>query len=109
MAHDFEKIFELISRTGDKFIIDFNGNNFVVMDLAAYEKILHEPKDASFVQELSEEDLIEKINTDIAEWRQNQEAPDSFLADFKENKDAVDSSKCSEIDTEDQYYLEPIA
>lgn len=62
------RVVRLVRRTGDKAIIMDNESDAVMMlmDLGAYEKILERSQG---VEKLTEEELMEKINRDVAVWR----------------------------------------
>lgn len=62
------RVVRLVRRTGDKAIIMDNESDAVMMlmDLGAYEKILDNSRG---VEKLTEEELMERINRDVAVWR----------------------------------------
>ncbi|MEK7131372.1 MAG: hypothetical protein AAB797_01375 [Patescibacteria group bacterium] len=62
------RVIKLIKRTGDKTVIMDNESDAVMMlmDLGAYEKMLD---NHTGVEKLTEEELMEKINRDVAIWR----------------------------------------
>lgn len=112
-----DKVLDLASKTGDKVIVlSDNHDPYVVMTVKEYEALLHGP---SSVKNLSEDELLSKINRDIAVWKASQDDLDDYsLEDFrvdtlrKEEKDKektvntnVDKSDHSE---EDRYYIEPV-
>jgi hypothetical protein len=96
---NLKRILELIRKTGDRFIFeDEEGQVFVIMDIDDYEGIILQN---SQVNGLSEKELLNKINKDIAVWRDLQQVKEmdedwQNLAEDKE-KEGI----------EDQYYLEP--
>lgn len=96
---NLQKILELINQTGDRFIFeDEKGSLFVISSVADYEKLIFRDKE---VKSLSEEELLNKINKDIAVWKEAQQAEEiekdlSQMDDFKEKED------------EDRYYFEPV-
>jgi hypothetical protein len=66
------RVMQLIKRTGDKMAILDNETDAVlmVMELGAYEKMLQHPTDeVQGIEKLTEEELMEKINKDVALWR----------------------------------------
>ncbi len=66
------RVINLVKRTGEKTVIMDNESDAVMMlmDLGAYEKMLdHAPGRESGVEKLTEEELLEKINRDVAVWR----------------------------------------
>lgn len=78
MDRGLEKITTLIAKTGDRCIVlDAAGNPaYVIMRLADYEKMVVGTADVSG---LSEDELLEKINRDIALWRTGQDSQDFSL------------------------------
>jgi hypothetical protein len=66
-----QKLKNLIRKSGGKYILIENDNpEFVVMSWNDYEKNAPASKE---IRLLTEEELIDKINTDIAMWRENRE------------------------------------
>ena len=89
MSEQFKKIIELIKQTGDKVIV-FDAASpdsaYVVMDFDSYsqangQKAVAAPKTPSFTAEkpktenLTEEDLTDKINREISMWKNQENAP----------------------------------
>ncbi len=64
------RVINLVKRTGDKTVIMDNESDAVMMlmDLGAYEKMLDRPV-GERIEKLNEEELLEKINRDVAVWR----------------------------------------
>ncbi len=62
------RVISLVRRTGDKTVIMDNESDAVMMlmELGAYEKMLDNHQG---VEKLTEEELLEKINRDVAIWR----------------------------------------
>lgn len=62
------RVISLVKRTGDKTVIMDNESDAVMMlmDLGMYEKMLDNHRG---VEKLTEEELMEKINRDVAVWR----------------------------------------
>lgn len=73
MFNQFQKAIKLAKKTGDKLII-FDSQKpddiFVVMDLSQYEKVVLNNSD---VRGLTEQEMIDKINRDIAIWKNDQD------------------------------------
>ncbi|RJR10317.1 type II toxin-antitoxin system Phd/YefM family antitoxin [Candidatus Parcubacteria bacterium] len=116
-----EKVLDLAAKTGDKVIVlSDNHEPYVVMAVKEYEALLHGP---SSVKGLSEDELLSKINRDIAIWKASQEGLDDYsLEDFKvdslrkdvkkdekqDNGGKKDNVDKSEHLDEDRYYIEPV-
>lgn len=91
-----KRILDLIRKTGDRYIFeDDQGNGFVILNIDDYENLVLKN---SRVKDLSEEELLNKINKDIALWKTSQE----------EDKLDAEISELKEEAAEDQYYFEPV-
>lgn len=67
-----EEIQNLIDKTGGKYVIIENGKpSYVAMSWKEYSNFLEFGKDS--IKTLTEEELVDKINNDIALWRESQE------------------------------------
>lgn len=96
---NLKRILELIRKTGDRFLIeDEDGNLFVVLSSNDYETLVVKK---SQLKNFSEEELLNKINKDIAIWKASQEDKNilSEWSDFQEE---------DSINQEDQYYFEAV-
>ena len=120
-----EKVFDLALKTGDKVIVLSDSHDpYVLMGLKDYEALLY---GTSSVQDLSENELLDKINRDIAVWKASQANLDSYsLDDFKiddlqkkeppinqKNDETIgsdDDSAQDKLKTEEdnRYYIEPV-
>jgi len=72
MQNQLQKAINLAKKTGDKLIIyDITkpNNTYVIMSLNQYENIVSEKSE---VRGLTEEELIDKINRDVAIWKSDQ-------------------------------------
>lgn len=76
-----DRVIKLVRRTGDKVVLMDNESDAVMMlmELGSYEKML---ANSESVEKLSEEELMEKINRDVAVWRayNDQERLETFDA-----------------------------
>src|SRR3989344_5328980 len=96
---DLERVLGLARSTGDRVIIvDTQESPIVVMPLSEYERVIGYRQD---VQSLTEEELLDKINRDIAVWKQSQE--EVGWDDFE----PVMPSDSPDRD-DDRVYLEPV-
>lgn len=118
---NLEKVLELTAKTGDKVIVISETHEpFVILALKEYQALMTHNTN---LQELTEQELLEKINRDIAVWKASQEdlSVDYNLDQFKvESKNpsvepvAASSNIFSKpVDTpeseeEEKYYIEPI-
>jgi len=101
MENKWGKVLSLIKKTGDRCIIfdEEEGNAFVVMDIKEYEKLIFQ---RSEVRDLTEDELLDKINRDIAIWQTSQ-GENSTEKEFDlEDKFAMEDEE------EDRYYIEPV-
>lgn len=121
MANSFKKIIELINKTGDNcIVVDQEGEPaYVVMTFADYEKMI---LGKSEVASLTEGELVEKINRDVAIWKAAQEVEsldnwqeiESAIDEIKKSKEEEENSLSQAKNTEEEsnsgekYYFEPI-
>ena len=73
MQNKLQKAINLVKKTGDRIIVfdsPKTNNPYVVMDLNEYEKLII---GRSEVRGLTEDELLDKINRDIAIWKSEQE------------------------------------
>lgn len=116
-----DKVLDLAAKTGDKVIVLSDHHDpYVIMTVKEYEALLHGP---SSVKDLSEDELLSKINRDIAVWKASKDDLDDYsLDDFKvdtlrkdlknvekprEDADKITVDK-SIVPEEDRYYIEPV-
>lgn len=80
-----QEVLKLVRQTGDKVIVLDNENEpYVVMDLEGYKSLLREEANMA---NISEEELLDKINRLISAWKASQ--PD--LSDYDLSQFRVDS------------------
>jgi len=125
MPNPLISIIELIKKSGDNCIVlDIEGNPaFVVVKFEDYQKMRAGKTDISA---LTEEQLLNKVNADIAAWKASHEdeecdnwpsiEPMSVIKE-KEDKKSVNNDEIGlnqakishDVEkTEDKYYFEPI-
>jgi len=116
-----KKVIDLAKKNGNKVIIvDSDGNpTYILMAIDQYFS-LNEKTDQ--VKDLTEGELLTKINCDIAAWKEVQEAGDNPIEteDLAKNvwSEAVNEEislnldnfdqESDDLDEEDQYYFEPV-
>lgn len=122
MPQGLKKIIQLVKKTGDNCIIlDHEGNPaYVIMDFDRYENLALGQAEVS---KLSENELVDKINRDVAEWKSNQEVEDqdnwqsvqSTIEGIKKNHgfsgndlDEKELNKAKKEESDERYYFEPI-
>lgn len=66
--NQLDRIIRLVRRTGDRFVImdKETDQTMVVMNLDEYENLLN---DTSCLENLEEEDMLNKLNNDISRWQ----------------------------------------
>lgn len=104
MMINFEQIIRLMKKTGEKFIFNHRDENFILLSLNDYEKLLDAENNIKPISDLTEDELVDKINREIAQWRTTQSEevdPESF---FSENNEQNQTEQIED----DQYYLEPV-
>ncbi|MCB9802493.1 hypothetical protein H6761_00550 [Candidatus Nomurabacteria bacterium] len=126
MYQKLDKVLALVAKTGDKIIVVSETHDpCVVMSLSDYDHLL---TSSASLDDLTEEQLMNKINRDIAIWKaaQTEEIQsngaydlDQFKLDnFSKNQenlaetDSLEISKAdvdnSSVAEEEKYYIEPI-
>lgn len=83
-----DRLIRLAKRTGDRLIVHnpVDETDVVIMDVDEYEALLDEKQD---VRGLSERQLLNQINRDIAIWRANDKLENEYeeeIFDFEDNK-----------------------
>lgn len=115
----FSKIIDLVKKTGDTCIVlDAAGEPaYVLLPFGMYERLAAGKAD---VTGMTEDQLLEKINRDIALWKSNNqetENTDDWLLDVSSVESEVKNTdkslnkanlKVSERNENQQYYFEPI-
>ncbi|MCX6796750.1 MAG: hypothetical protein NTW06_04635 [Candidatus Falkowbacteria bacterium] len=95
MLDQFQKAIKLAKKTGDRLIVFDPANSelaYVIMTLEEYERLVLK---RSEVKDLTEDELLDKINRDIAIWKSEQDfGVDIDISSLKNNlKDNFISSK----------------
>ena len=100
------KLINLIKRTKEKVLVSVNGNPddfYVILALKDYEKLLPAMSRAEWDNQadrnrLTEEELADTINRDIALWKSQEEEDDFSLSndDFADSKDFSESEEDEE-------------
>lgn len=119
-----DEVLDLAHRTGDKVIVvsEFH-EPYVIMSVKEYEALLH---GSSPIQTMTEDQLLEKINRDIAVWKSSQDEGVE-LAGYDLDKFRVDSDKVTvpmvktatttpvkpenepeDAEVDEKYYIEPV-
>ncbi|MEK7098079.1 MAG: hypothetical protein AAB906_04495 [Patescibacteria group bacterium] len=81
MQNPLQKVLNLARKTGDRIVVFDNENpenTYVVMDIDEYEKILFGRNE---VKGLTDNQLLDKINRDIAMWKSENDFEDSSDSD----------------------------
>ena len=117
-----EKIISLVKRMGDRcVVVDTEGNPlYVVLSFSEYEKLISGSENLAA---LNEDEMLDKINRDVASWRASQQ--EQQLRDWDSVENAISEAKGTQgvppvtntenslnkednKQKEDQYYFEPI-
>lgn len=115
MKKSLEKAINLARITKDKIIVvdEEAGGSFVVIDLAEYEKLMLGIDKKEDIKNLTENELLDKINRDIAFWKEEneiKEVEEEKLASnteedvnfFGNNEEDLDE----EVEEDNLYYYE---
>ncbi|MEA3463518.1 MAG: hypothetical protein U9R14_00310 [Patescibacteria group bacterium] len=108
MQTQLQKAIDLVKKTGDRLLVfdsakpDNVDNVYVVMNLKDYENLV---LGKSEVRGLTEDELLDKINRDIAIWKSEQEFDGSGYSELAKNRqfDKFDF-KNNEIDFESEEF-----
>lgn len=122
MYQKLDKVLALVAKTGDKIIVVSETHEpCVVMSLTDYDHLL---TGVDSVHDLTEEQLMNKINRDIAIWKAGQTETDLASSDYDLDQFKLDNTNGSKTDSEtatnkadvdnssvaeeEKYYIEPI-
>lgn len=99
MQNQLQLIIELIKKTSDKAIV-LEGDKpaYVIMALKDYEKLL---LDHSEVRGLTENELLDKINREVAVWKSDQEKVKEIEEEYAKSIDEEPWSRDFDL-TEDR-------
>lgn len=81
MQNPLQKVLNLVKKTGDRVIVFDNvnpDNTYVVMSMDEYERLTLKNSE---VKSLTENQLLDKINRDIAMWKSENDFEDSSDSD----------------------------
>ncbi len=103
MKEIFERLFNLIKRTGDKVVFydSVKGEAYVIMKMEDYEKLAENSPAGEDLTNFRVPDKIEKINQDIAMWREETK---STVDVIPPQEDEIPEKK----EEESQFYFEPV-
>lgn len=102
--NQLQKAINLAKKTGDRLIIfdkTESESPFVVMSIEEYEKVA---LGRAEVRGLTENELVDKINRDIAVWKSDSEMKKNWGDEYKRKTDFIDDFHDLEDDNEDDYY-----
>ncbi len=103
-SKDFSEIIDLLKNSSGKYIIVEEGKpSYVLMDIKEYKKIVSNSENV-FIGEMSKEELVEKINKDIAIWHASQNEEEKNLDDHFLTGDSTDE----DLKNETQYLYEDL-
>lgn len=104
MKEIFERLFNLIKKTGDKVVFydSAKGEAYVMMRMEDYEKMAVNTRKAENLTNFHASDKIEKINQDIAMWREEVKETGGDIPLVAEN------DGLPEKEEENQFYFEPV-
>jgi len=101
MKSQLERAISIAARTGDKVIVvdELNDRSSVIMNLDEYELLLNgQNKGNGGLENLTEEELLDKINRDIVTWK-DANSDKKFFEDV-EAEDAFDGGEDDFIEDE---------
>lgn len=110
MKEIFERLLNLIKKTGDKVVFydSKKGEAYVVMRMEDYEKMTIGENEKGNLTNFHAPDKIEKINQDIAMWREEEKNTVNDVPDVPLAPDAPEDSVSQGKEEENQFYFEPV-
>lgn len=125
MEKAWSKILQLVKETGDRLVVtDPDGENvFVVMTVEDYQNLrgikadaAQPAQSAAAVKALTEEQLLNRINREIDDWKSVQEAQDpgaaaqNLIQNLPEsrNQELMVQTEQPVPPKEEQFYFEPV-
>lgn len=73
IAGQIEEVLKLVAETGDRcIVVTENRDPFVIMGLPQYRELLKTAAGKEKLASMTETELLDKINQDIAEWRESK-------------------------------------
>lgn len=100
--NDFQEILKLCKEIGGRYIFIEGGKpSFVLMNIEEFKKIFSKK-----IRNLSKEELIEKINREIAQWREEQKEKEEVEDILEEDKSDKKDETSYYYDIEDKLNLE---
>ena len=103
-SKNFSEILKLSKNTGGKYIIVEEGKpSYILMDIKEYKKMASNRGNVA-IEDMSKEELIEKINKDIALWHAGQNEEEKDIDDHFLSNDFTDN----DIKDETQYLYEDL-
>lgn len=108
MRSQLERAINLAAKTGDKIIVvdELNDRSSVVMNLDEYEGLLNgENKTNVCIENLTEEELLDKINRDIVTWREANKDK-TFLEEIDDLGDNVENEFTENIEEDEPVLTE---
>jgi cysteinyl-tRNA synthetase len=103
MSNSIQEVIDLIKKTNDNcVIIDSQGQPaFVVLPFKVYKKMVDSNPG---IVDLTEEELLDKINRDIALWKESQKEAEMDRLEMEMPQEA----ESFEEEVVEKYYFEPI-
>lgn len=110
MQNQLQRAMEIAKKTGDRLIVFDNvksADPYVVLSLDEYERLAIKRAN---VRGLTEEELLDKINRDIAVWKSEREFFNEYLRgdDYEaDNSHENEDDECEDEELEEELYFEP--
>ncbi|MFA6106875.1 MAG: hypothetical protein WC745_04365 [Patescibacteria group bacterium] len=110
MQNQLQRAMEIAKKTGDRLLVFDSvksADPYVVLNLDEYERLAIKRAD---VRGLTEDELLDKINRDIAVWKSEREffneylKRDDYEADYS---DETEDDECEDEELEEELYFEP--
>lgn len=109
MSSYWEKLLDVVDRTKEKIFFFSANRTYVVMSLEQYEHLVMSGKVASSGS-MTEEELLEKINRDIATWKAHtaESHEDEVAASMITDTGSTALPGKEEQNSDDEFHIEPV-
>lgn len=98
---EWRNIISTFKKVGNELVIMDQDGTYVLMSLKRFNELLDQSK--KDVRHLSEDELIEQINRQVADWRANQEATQEVLS----GQSKLGNTLKTDVD-DDTFYIESV-
>ncbi len=96
---EWQNIISTLKKIGHELVIMDKEDTYVLMPFKRYDELLNSQRD---IKQMSEEELIQNINQQVADWRVSQQQIE------QESEINLADKSVSSADNDDMFYIEPV-